>query len=95
MTNFGVEATSPVIRAVRRVASNPIARRVLFSTPEQGADQLVWLAEGTPGRDWESGAYYYQRKASKPRNPQAFDTDLARGLWERSQELVAERLPSR
>ena len=95
VTNFGVEATSPVIRFVRRVASNPAARRVLFSTPEQGADQLVWLAEGTPGTDWESGAYYYKRRASKPRNAQAVDAALARGLWERSEELVAERLPAR
>ena len=95
VTNFGAEATSPVIRLVRRVASNPIAQRVLFSSPEQGADQLVWLAEGTPGTDWQSGAYYYKRRASKPRNPQALDATLARGLWERSQELVAERLPTR
>ena len=95
VTNFGAEATSPVIRLVRRVASNPIARRVLFSTPEQGADQLVWLAEGTPGTDWESGAYYYKRKAAKPRNPQALDATLARGLWERSHDMVAERLPTR
>jgi NAD(P)-dependent dehydrogenase (short-subunit alcohol dehydrogenase family) len=95
VTNFGAEATKPIIRAVRRLASNPLARRLLFSTPEQGADQLVWLAEGTPGREWESGAYYYKRKNSRPRNPQAVDADLARGLWERSQELLAERLPSR
>ena len=95
VTNFAVEATSPVIRLVRGVASNPIARRVLFSTPEQGADQLVWLAEETPGREWESGAYYYKRRATRPHNPQALDATLARGLWERSQELVAERLPTR
>ncbi len=94
VTNFGAEATSPIIRFVRRVAVNPLARRALFATADQGADQLVWLAQGTPGIDWESGAYYYKRRATKPRNPQAFDDDLARGLWERSAELVAERMRS-
>ncbi len=93
ITNFGVEATKPIIRLVRRVAANPIGRR-LFSTPEQGADQLAWLAEGTPGDDWESGAYYYRRAVTRPSNAQAFDEALARGLWERSQELVSSYRPA-
>ncbi|WP_250007841.1 SDR family NAD(P)-dependent oxidoreductase [Actinoplanes sp. M2I2] len=92
VTNFGSEVTSPVIRFVRRVAASPIARRALFSTPEQGADQLVWLAEGRPGTDWRSGAYYFRRKPTKPRNPQAADVDLARGLWERSEAMLAQQL---
>ena len=95
VTNFAVETTAPIIRFVRWVASNPVARRLLFSTADQGADQLVWLAEGTPGKDWESAAYYYKRRASKPRHAQALDAELARGLWERSEELLARRLPSR
>ena len=93
-TNFGSQTTNPIIRFVRVIGSNPLGRRILLSTPEQGADQLVWLAEGTPGTDWESGAYYFRRRASRPRNAQALDADLARGLWERSEELLAERLPA-
>ncbi|GIJ51604.1 short-chain dehydrogenase [Virgisporangium aliadipatigenens] len=93
LTNFASEATKPVIRAVLFVASIPGVRRLLFSTPEQGASQLVWLAAGTPGTDWQSGAYYYKHKADRPNNPQAFDADLARGLWERSAELVGGWLP--
>ncbi|WP_198171031.1 SDR family NAD(P)-dependent oxidoreductase [Actinoplanes awajinensis] len=88
LTGFGAEATKPIIRLVRRVAANPLGRR-LFSTPEQGADQLVWLAQGTPGVDWESGAYYYRRAVTEPSNAQAFDEALARGLWERSLQLTA------
>jgi NAD(P)-dependent dehydrogenase (short-subunit alcohol dehydrogenase family) len=93
VTNFASDVTDPVIRLVRRVAANPLARRVLFSTPEQGSDQLVWLAEGTPGEQWESGAYYFRRRAVRPRNPQAYDSELARGLWERSEQMLAGRVP--
>ncbi|MFG1928644.1 SDR family NAD(P)-dependent oxidoreductase [Cryptosporangium sp. NPDC048952] len=93
-TNFGSDTTSAIIRFIRVLGSNPIGRRVLLSTPEQGADQLVWLAEGTSGTDWRSGDYYFRRKPTKPRNAQAFDDDLARGLWERSEELLAGRFPA-
>jgi NAD(P)-dependent dehydrogenase (short-subunit alcohol dehydrogenase family) len=93
LTNFGSEATKPVIRAVLLVASVPGVRRALYSTPQQGAAQLVWLAEGAPGTDWQSGAYYYRHRASPPRNPQAVDAGLARGLWERSEELLGAWLP--
>jgi len=89
VTNFGVQTTKPIIRFVRFIATRPVTRR-LFSTPEQGADQIVWLAEGRSGIDWESGAYYYKRKASIPANPQALDADLARGLWERSETMLAK-----
>lgn len=91
-TNFASDTTSRIMRFVRFLASNPLIRRIMLSTPDQGADQIVWLAEGTPGRDWQSGAYYYRRKASPPRNAQAADADLARGLWQRSEELLAGRL---
>ncbi|GAA2050652.1 hypothetical protein GCM10009779_43990 [Polymorphospora rubra] len=91
-TNFASETTSPVMRFVRFLGSNPLIRRVLLSTPDQGADQIVWLAEGVPGTDWQSGAYYFRRRASTPRNPRALDADLARGLWERSEELLGGRL---
>jgi NAD(P)-dependent dehydrogenase (short-subunit alcohol dehydrogenase family) len=88
VTNFGAQTEKPIIRFVRFIATKPITRG-LFSTPEQGADQIVWLAEGAPGSDWQSGAYYYKRKASTPANPQALDADLARGLWERSEAMLA------
>ncbi|WP_399885202.1 SDR family NAD(P)-dependent oxidoreductase [Streptomyces sp. BBFR51] len=91
-TNFASDTTSPVMRFVRFVGTKPLIGRALLDTPEQGADQIVWLADGTPGTDWRSGAYYYKRKDVAPRNPQAADADLARGLWERSEELLAGRL---
>ncbi len=88
-TSFGSDTTS---RIMRLITSNPLLRRAMLSPPDQGADQIVWLAEGAPGTDWQPGAYYYKRRVSRPRNPQAVDADLARGLWERSEELLAGRL---
>ncbi|TCB98386.1 SDR family NAD(P)-dependent oxidoreductase [Micromonospora zingiberis] len=93
VTNFASDTTSPVMRIVRFLATKPLLPRLMrLSTPDQGADQIVWLTEGTPGTDWQSGAYYYKRRAVAPRNPQAIDGDLARELWRRSEELLAGRL---
>lgn len=83
-TSFGTRSTS---RLMRGITTNPLARR-LMTTPEQGADQLVWLAEGRPGRDFESGTYYEKRAPAKRTNRQARDADLARRLWERSEQLL-------
>ncbi|HYQ62446.1 SDR family NAD(P)-dependent oxidoreductase [Actinophytocola sp.] len=95
VTNFASDTTSPVMRLVRFLATKPLLPHLMrLSTAAQGADQIVWLAEGTPGTDWQSGAYYYRRRAVAPRNPQADDAELARGLWERSEELLGARLRS-
>ncbi|RDG39707.1 SDR family NAD(P)-dependent oxidoreductase [Streptomyces corynorhini] len=93
-TNFASDTTSPIMRTVRFLGTRPVIGRVLLSTPEQGADQIVWLAESTPGRDWRPGAYYYKRKDVRPKNSQAADPGLARRLWERSEELLGGRLPA-
>jgi NAD(P)-dependent dehydrogenase (short-subunit alcohol dehydrogenase family) len=72
----------------RLVYRNPLSRYLLTSS-DKGADQLVWLAEGTPGTDFQSGTYYEKRKPAKRMNPQAHDPELARWLWERSEALLA------
>jgi uncharacterized protein YbjT (DUF2867 family) len=59
------------------------------ATTEKGADQMVWLAEGRPGEDWESGTYYEKRKPASRTNPQALDDGLAEWLWERSEDLLS------
>ena len=43
----------------------------------------------TPRQDWISGAYYAKRALAKA-NKQAYDAELARELWERSEALVAQ-----
>ena len=81
-TSFGSGSTSPIMRFVY-----PLMRFTLI-TPEKGADQLVWLSEGRPGRDWQTGEYYEKRKVART-NAQAADAELARGLWERSERMLA------
>ncbi|GGM38168.1 SDR family NAD(P)-dependent oxidoreductase [Promicromonospora citrea] len=95
LTSFASDTTNPAMRAVRFLGTRTPFGRLLLSTPEQGADQIVWLAEGTPGKDWQSGAYYYKRRAGRPRHPQAADGDLAHRFWDRSEELLAGRLAHR
>ena len=41
----------------------------------------------TPGATWPTGEYFERNKVAKS-NPQARDAALARGLWDRSAELV-------
>ena len=84
-TNFAAESTSPM-----RHAYKTFLNRFLLS-PERGADTLVWLATAAPGEDWISGAYYAKRALAKA-NKQAYDAGLARGLWERSEAMVAQDL---
>jgi hypothetical protein len=55
-------------------------------SPERGADTLVWLATSAPGRDWESGGYFADRKPAAA-NPAADDANLAAQLWDRSAQL--------
>jgi NAD(P)-dependent dehydrogenase (short-subunit alcohol dehydrogenase family) len=68
---------------------NPLSR-LLLTSPEKGAGQLVWLAEGAPGTDWQSGAYYEKRKPASRMNPQARDPELASWLWEQSEAMLAD-----
>ncbi|PMR74008.1 SDR family NAD(P)-dependent oxidoreductase [Billgrantia endophytica] len=83
-TSFGSNTTS---RLMKFITSFPLTRAT-FITPEKGAAQLVWLAEGRPGIDWISGAYYEKFKPARRNNPQALDTNLAQRLWERSEQLL-------
>jgi NAD(P)-dependent dehydrogenase (short-subunit alcohol dehydrogenase family) len=55
-------------------------------TPERGARSLVWLATSPEAADLD-GAYVEEEKVVRP-SQQAEDETLARGLWERSAELV-------
>jgi NAD(P)-dependent dehydrogenase (short-subunit alcohol dehydrogenase family) len=84
-TSFGTKSDS---RLAKFITTNPVTRRALLTTPENGADQLVWLAEGQSGEDWESGTYYEKRKPGRM-NRQMLDDSLARNLWERSEQLTA------
>lgn len=71
---------------LRWLYASPLASATMIR-PDQGADQLVWLAEGTPGTDWTPGGYYEKRRLAKS-SRLAEDADLARRLWEVSTDLV-------
>ena len=70
--------------AVRLVMNSPF--RLAMRSPERGADTPVWLATSAPGRDWESGGYFADRKPATA-SPVADDGDLAEELWERSAQM--------
>jgi NAD(P)-dependent dehydrogenase (short-subunit alcohol dehydrogenase family) len=57
-----------------------------FRSPERGARSLVWLALSDEAAVL-NGEYVEDEKVAKP-SDQAQDDALARGLWERSAELV-------
>jgi hypothetical protein len=88
-SSFGTQSQR---RIHKFVTTNPIARRLMLTTPEKGAEQLVRLAEGRPGVDWQSDTYYKKGKPAKS-NAQADDADLIRRFWDRSEQLLA--LPTR
>lgn len=83
-TNFGNVSRT---RWMRTAFRGPIKYLALIG-PEQGSDELVWLASSTPGTDWKSGEYYADHKIARA-NPRAYDPVLARELWERSLAMVA------
>ena len=70
--------------AVRLVMNSPF--RLAMRSPERGADTLVWLATSAPGRDWESGGYFADRKPAAA-NRAADDASLAAELWDRSAHM--------
>ena len=65
----------------------PVIRSVFTTPPEKGARQLVRLATGTPGTDWEPGAYYERNKPARSAR-QTRDPELMRRLWDECERLV-------
>jgi NAD(P)-dependent dehydrogenase (short-subunit alcohol dehydrogenase family) len=62
-------------------------RSLVFTSPEKGADQLVWLSDSEPGAEWQSGEYYVKRSPGS-RAAQAKDDEFADALWERTASMV-------
>jgi len=82
-TNFGADSGDGMLKFVYHT---PLKNLALIG-PEQGSDQLVWLASSNPGTDWISGEYYARYKPGRP-NKQANDPALAEQLWERSLDMI-------
>jgi NAD(P)-dependent dehydrogenase (short-subunit alcohol dehydrogenase family) len=79
-SNFGEASGSRFLVFMKYRA--PITARFTV-TPEEAADQLVWLASSTPSVDWTSGEYYSKGRTAKA-NRAAHDPQLARELWDRT-----------
>jgi len=62
--------------------------RPFSSTPEEGADSLVWLAT-SPDATSLKGEYISKRRPARPQK-QALDAKLATDLWTLSEKLCAE-----
>ncbi|MFW5470777.1 SDR family NAD(P)-dependent oxidoreductase [Knoellia sp. CPCC 206435] len=84
-TNFASDSTS----LMRFIYHTPGLNRLFTTSPDQGADQLVWLAQSTPGSDWEPGAYYEKRRVTRSAAA-AHDDTLAAALWEASEDMVRQ-----
>lgn len=84
-TSFASESRSPM----KLIYRTPWLRRAMkLRSAAEGADTLIWLAEGEPGRDWQPGQYYADR-ALAPMSKAAQDDALAKELWETSEQLIA------
>jgi NAD(P)-dependent dehydrogenase (short-subunit alcohol dehydrogenase family) len=84
-SNFGEASGSRILHFMKHHV--PITAR-FTTTPDQGADQLVWLASSTPGVDWTPGEYYSKGKIAKA-NRAAYDPEFARQLWDRTVAKLA------
>lgn len=62
--------------------------RPFMSTPEQGADSLIWLATSPEAGSFK-GEYVSKRRPVAPQK-QALDAKLAADLWELSERLCAQ-----
>jgi hypothetical protein len=77
----GLVRTRIIPGPIRALTSNML-------TPEQGADTVLWCAMSEEVAA-ESG-HYYQQRTSLPPSQIAQDDELARELWERSDEWCSQ-----
>jgi NAD(P)-dependent dehydrogenase (short-subunit alcohol dehydrogenase family) len=82
-TGFASDSTS----VMRWIYQTPLRHFAGLISPDAGAQTLIWLAETTPGTDWQSGEFYEKLRVART-NPQAADAELARAFWDRSAQFV-------
>ena len=86
-TAFARNTQSPM----RLMYSAAISRLLGIKTPAQGADTLLFLAQGKPGLDWEPGHYFINRRPA-PISAKAASAANARTLWEKSEADLRDYL---
>ncbi|MCV7077425.1 SDR family NAD(P)-dependent oxidoreductase [Mycobacterium szulgai] len=85
-SNFGEASGSRFLNFMKY--RMPVTAR-FTATAEQGAEQLTWLASGTPGVDWTSGEYYSRHRIAKA-NRAAYDARLGSELWDRTMAKIGQ-----
>jgi NAD(P)-dependent dehydrogenase (short-subunit alcohol dehydrogenase family) len=78
-SNFGPASGSRLIAFMDKYT--PTGR--FTASPDEGAEQLIWLASSKPGVDWTPGEYYSRHKIARA-NRLAKDPRLGGALWERT-----------
>ena len=82
-TNFSAGSSS----WIRFAYHSPLKKLLGLINSDEGATQLVWLAESEPGIVWQPGEYYERGKIRHMRG-QASDPDFARKFWDLSAEML-------
>lgn len=82
-SNFASASASPV----RLMYLAPMKKLLRMVSPAEGADTMIWLADGDPKKDWQSGGYYVKRRLTAPSRA-ARSKDLARRLWDDSMKMI-------
>jgi NAD(P)-dependent dehydrogenase (short-subunit alcohol dehydrogenase family) len=83
-SNFGPASSS---RFVELFQATKIGR-IIGKTPDQGCDQLVWLASTRGGHDWQSSEYYVKRRVAKAHRLVGEPAET-QALWDRTAALLA------
>jgi NAD(P)-dependent dehydrogenase (short-subunit alcohol dehydrogenase family) len=89
-TSFGLADPAAGQRLLTSVA------RPFMRTPEQGAATSVWLAS-SPEAQGVTGRYYVRRRGrptERRSSRRSYDPELARRLWQVSEELTGLRQPA-
>jgi hypothetical protein len=79
----GFNYNNGLLMGALMTVANPIAR-----SPEKGAETLVWLAT-SPEVEGISGVYFFDKSQKAP-SLAAQDDDVARRLWQVSEEQCAQ-----
>jgi NAD(P)-dependent dehydrogenase (short-subunit alcohol dehydrogenase family) len=74
--------------AWRFMYTNPLTKKLLTGS-DVGGSRLTWLALGKPRVDWTPGEYYSRNRVARTSRT-ADDPAIAKILWERSLEMVAQ-----
>ena len=85
-SNFGGDDSGPFMRLM-----TPLVRPFM-RTPEQGADTSLYLAS-SPDVEGMTGGYYASGRARRS-SRRSHDPELARRLWQVSEELTGLRQPA-